>query len=297
MTMRGRLCLSPLPLSLGWALLLSLLAMPLAAETVREKEGRLIIEHWLKSKAVDAEMNYLSMQTVDPNGSTEERRILAVYRRDPSGASQYLLRLIAPEEVEGVTVVATREADGNVRQGIYLPTVGRLRPLSGEAQVGPFLGSDFSYEDLVEEIPSEQSYERLPDRFIHGSECYVVKATPRDPAKSAYGYREVYLDKHTFDLLRIDFFGPEGEFQKYFAAYDYDSPRIAGRGTRPHRAVMTDIKANTSTILTVVQSRIGQGIPPEIFTAESIENWSDEAIDAFIFDMFLEVRSSPLPLD
>lgn len=284
-----------------WRFLILILAAPLVLSAAPsrdvEKEGTMIIEHWMKSKAVDSELAYLHMQMLDESGETESRKFLAVYRREPDGGSQFLVRLTEPEEVKGVTLLAKKTAAGASQQSIYLPSIGTMRPLSGEAQSAPFLGSDFSYADLLEEIPSEQTYERLPDRFIHGSECYVVKATPRDPESSPYGHREIYLDKITFDLLRIDFFGPDDVFSKYLAAYEYNSPRIAGRSTRPHRAVMTDIESNTSTIMTVIQSRVNEGVPAEIFTAESIENWTDEAIEAFVFDKFMEVNDSPLELD
>ena len=296
-----RLVFSPLSLAGLYRLAFLTLAMTtFAANGPQEavKEGSMIIGHWMKTKSVDSEMAYIQMQTLSTAGTVDTKKLLAVYHRTPDGASHFMVRLIEPEDIKGVTVLARKSASGAVQQSAYLPAVGRLRPLSDDGQAAPFLGSDFSYEDFLEEIPEEQVYERKPDRFIHGAECFVVRATPKAAGASAYAYRELYIDRQTLDLLRVDFFDHQDAFIKFLAAYEYDSPRIAGRSTRPRRAVMTHLKNNTSTILTVIQSRVNtRDIKEDIFSAEHIENWSDEAVDAFIYDLFLEVSAQTLNLN
>lgn len=279
-------------------LLLTLALTAAQPPEVAQEEGSMIMQHWLKSKSVDSEMAFIRMQTLGASGAVETKKFLMVYHRRPDKQSHFMVRLMEPEDIKGVTVLAKKTASGEISQYSYLPAVGRLRPLSGDGQAAPFLGSDFSYEDFLEEIPEEQIYTRRPDKFVHGAECFVVRAKPKQTGASAYAYRDLYIDRKTFDMHRIDFFGAGGEFLKYFAAYDYDSPRIAGQSTRPRRAVMTHVRGNSSTILTVVQSRINAGnIDEAIFSAENIQNWSDKDLDSFIYDMFLEVSSGALDLE
>jgi hypothetical protein len=247
-----------------------------------------IVGRFIDAQSASSEMAFIRMEVLRAGERTDERRLLAVYEKGPGESLRSLIRVVRPEEVEGVTVLAVSDAEGVSEQSIYLPSIGRTRPLAGEAHAAPFLGSDFTYADLLDEIPGRQHYARRKDAFAMGAPCFVIRATPREEG-APYGHRDLYIEQKTFRLYRIDYYDQEGGLIKSLNCYDYESPRIFGDTTRPHRAVMSNAQAGTSTIFTVIAGRIGDDFDDAYFTPRFIENWTAEAVEEFLFQFTFEI--------
>ena len=250
-----------------------------------------IIHRFVQTQSSSAEMAFIRMQTLVKGERVDERRFLAVYQENDDGSADYMIRLVRPADVQGVSVVSAVDADGAISQSIFLPAVGKMRPLQGGAQAVPFLGSDFSYEDLLKEIPGTQTYAKREDAFVQGAPCQVVRATPLEE-NSQYGFRDLYLDQETSHLLRIDYYDENAELIKQLNCYGYQSPEIFGNSNRPHRTVMTNASKGTATVFTVIVGRLDERVPSEMFSADFIENWTPEAVEEFMFRLSFKVEGS-----
>ena len=175
----------------------------------KKPSGREIIDRYLETQEVDSELAFIRMVTYIPGGVTKKHRFLALSKKMEDGRDAYLMRMIGPEEFKGVTVFARYQGEGEADQYIYLPEVGRVTRLGGDSKSGAFLGSDFTFEDLLHEVPANFTYTRAADALTFGAEAYVVKAKPSgDDSGSIYVRRDLYIEKGTFNLLKVDFFGP-----------------------------------------------------------------------------------------
>ncbi len=254
-------------------------------------DGTKIIEKYVEAQEVDSELDYIKMSIISPGPTILERRFLAVYKTNPNGERFYLIRIIRPADVQGVTLLAKQDSGKEIEQHLYLPDVGEARKLRGKSQSGAFLGSDFTFQDLLRETPSNFRYERQDDAFVNGVECFKVKASPASTEEGGiYLYRNLYIDKVDFEMLQIDYYGPGKELVKTFNAFDYHSSKIKGKTTRPRRAVMEDKKNNSVTVFTVIEGRVNEKISNELFTPEKIENWTADEVDEFIYDYGFVVR-------
>ncbi len=265
---------------------ISLLAVSLAAmHHEKALTGAQIIDKYVEKQEVYSELDYIKMSIISPGPSVVERRVLAVYRKNPDGGRSYLIRIVRPAEVQGVTLLAVENKMKEIDQYLYLPDVGEARRLRGKSQSGSFLGSDFTFQDLLRETPSNFRYERLEDVFINGVECYSVKARSNSQEEgNTYQYRNMYIEKEEYDLLKIDYYGQSDELLKTFSAFDYHSPQIKGITTRPRRAVMENKSKNSITVFTVIEGRIDQEIPDNLFTPKKITTWTADEVEEFIYD-------------
>jgi len=270
------------------ALVLAILQLPAQGA---EPSGAELIEAFLADQNVSSEMAFVRMQFLQDGSRVDERRLLMLYQKNDDGSADYLVRMVRPKDVEGVTILATVDPDDGMEQSIFLPSIDQTRPLTGEAQFSPFLGSDFAYADLVQEIPGTQRYERLADDYAQGMLCHVVRATPVG-GDSAYGSRKLFLARGTNDLQRIEYFDGDGKLLKMLDCFDYESPEIHGTTIRPHRAVMSNPSKGTSTVFTVIVGRVGEKISPTVFETESVENWTSDEVDDFMFQLSLNVTGS-----
>jgi hypothetical protein len=247
-----------------------------------------IAARFVAAQTAESEMAFIRMEVMRQGEVVDERRLLALYERGPEEAGRYLVRVVRPQDVEGVTVLAKVEADGKTEQSIFLPTIGRMRPISGEAHATPFLGSEFSYSDLLNEIPGVQQYTRLEDATVQGAACYVIRAHIHSE-DAVYSYRDLYIEQETFRLHRIEYFNADGGLIKTLNCFDYGAAEIFGRTLRPHRSVMTNATTGSSTTFTVIAGRMGEDFEDALFTPAFVEAWTPDEVEDFMFQFELRL--------
>lgn len=174
-------------------------------------------------------------------------------------------------------------------QYLYLPAVGKARRLSSSAKSEPFLGSDFTIKDLLREAPDTQKYLRLSDSVSQDKSCFVVRAYEKESENAIYAYRDLYVTKDSFDLIQIDYYDLNEIMIKNFFAVDYRSDEVKGQTTRPRKAIMADRKTESTTTFTVIESRLNEPMPVEMFTPGFVEAWTPAEVDEFIFKLGFSV--------
>jgi hypothetical protein len=282
-----------LKLSAFFQILLLPLALLLSNEAQADDrpsgtDGKAIIKQFLEVQTPSSEMALVRMQRMYNGERRDDRRFLTLYQKEADNYNRYLLRVIRPKEAQGVTFLAVFDPEGQSTQSIYLPSIGKSRPLIAAAQATPFLGSDFNYVDLINEIPGTQKYSRLDDVTIRKMNCYAIRALPREEG-GPYLHRDLFIEKETYRLVRIDYYDVAGKPLKTLNAYDYDPTLIHGNSKRPHRLVMTHATKATETIFTVIVGRVGEKFDSKMFTPAFVEAWSEEEINDFMFQFELRV--------
>ncbi|WOO40340.1 outer membrane lipoprotein-sorting protein [Rubellicoccus peritrichatus] len=226
------------------------------------------------------ELEWIKMTVVDENGNTDVREMLSVIKPDADGNLRYMIRLLSPENVKGVTLLTLEKTDGEDEQWFYLPALGTPRKITGSQKSGYFLGSDFTYEDLNSENPEEHEYYRLMDDEVEGREVYAIMSAPAGlDVKTASGYanRLLYIDKETLEIAKMEFYD-EGKTEpsKIFEAEDFKGAQVDGPATRPGRVTMKNKEKKTHSIMTLVKSRLDTPVAEVFFDPEALKEWEPE---------------------
>lgn len=248
-----------------------------------------IIKRYTEGNSSKSEMAYVKMEVQSPGAAVTERRILLAYQKKGEAESMFM-RLLFPKEVEGVTLLATTSAAQELSYHFFLPTLGKMKQLTPEARQGAFLGSDYTFEDLLREVPEWHEYKRLPDDEVEGAACYVVRASEnRKEKESAYAHRDLFIEKSNFHLRKIAYYDTKESLVKLLTASGYDSKEVKGRTTRPRVAVMQSVESKSKTTFTVIEGRVDEEIEAEFFTPQKLENWPLLDVEEFIFDLGMTV--------
>jgi hypothetical protein len=249
-----------------------------------------IIKRYAEGNQSKSEMAYVKMVTESPEAPAVERRILLAYQKQGQGDAMFM-RLLHPKDVEGVTLLASTSANNELAYHFFLPALGKMKQLTPEARQGAFLGSDYSFEDLLQEVPEWHAYKRLPDEEVEGSACFVIRASEnRKEKESAYAYRDLFIEKTSFHLRKIAYYDAKDSLVKLLNASGYDSKEVKGRTTRPRTAVMQAVDTKSKTTFTVIEGRVDQDIDAELFTPKKLENWPLLDVEEFIFDLGMTVE-------
>lgn len=111
---------------------------------------------------------------------------------------------------------------------IYSPTTDRTVQISGHMLRQSVMGSDVSYEDMMNDVPLLNQYkaEVTAEEVIDGRKCYVVTLTAILPEVNYY-QQKMWVDVERYVPLKIDMFAKSGKLLKRSTLTDVK--KIQGR--------------------------------------------------------------------
>jgi len=151
----------------------------------------------------------------------------------------------------------------------YAPATDRIIQISGHMLRQSVMGSDLSYEDMMDDATLAEAYEATVtgEETIDERDCWLVSLTARSAAV-AYHARKLWVDKERSVPLRQDLFGKSGRLLKTMTMSDVRE--VEGRWF-PMRSHFRDVlKKGGGTEFVVVSILFDQEIPPHIFARASL---------------------------
>ena len=178
-----------------------------------------------------------------------------------------------PPTVRGTGLLMNAYFDGRENNmWIYLPAVRRIKRIALEDSGGGyFMGSDFTYNDLISNSYNKLVFDRLDDAVIQGKDCYVIKAwgaNSQDRQNHGYAYTLSYHRKDNYLLLRREFFDLSGALLKVYSIGEYLdlNPYIY-----PTEIFMENVQTGHKSILSVSDISTDE-IPARYFTTRYLQN-------------------------
>ncbi len=111
----------------------------------------------------------------------------------------------SPRDIKGTAFLSFTHALEADEQWLYLPALKRVKRISSSNKSGPFLGSEFAFEDLTSFELKKYKYNYLRDEMIDGIDFFVIEAFPQYD-HSGYVRNIVWIDKNRYIPLRIDYY-------------------------------------------------------------------------------------------
>ncbi len=238
-------------------------------------EGPAIIAEFASRYQVPHEMEELTVRLVGANGREELRRMRRYSRKFDNGEYRHLLVVDAPSSIAGTALLAWQEPGKPNRYWSHLPAEGKTRERIARRGGGRqyFMGTDLTYEDIAAEDQLNYRYTRQPDQQVHGIDVYVIRAEPASfkfAKESGYKYRDLFLRKDNYALLRIDYHDHRGRFIKRLDAHK--PPRELPSGSwRVDHFVLVNKAENHRTELIVEKRELEEiAVPAALFKVENL---------------------------
>ena len=152
---------------------------------------------------------------------------------------------------------------------IYLPSTDRTIKISGHMMRQSVMGSDLSYEDMMEDQDLQKIYDAqvVAEEVILERLCWILELTSKG-GDIAYHSRKIWVDKERFVSLREDRFARAGKLLKTFEVKEIS--RIQNRWV-PTRMVFKDVlKSGKGTEFILESLEFNADIPEHVFTKASL---------------------------
>jgi outer membrane lipoprotein-sorting protein len=175
------------------------------------------------------------------------------------------VRVLAPAKEAGI---------GSLRIGNemwnYLPAVERTIKIPPSMMLQPWMGSDFTNDDLVKQSSAIDDYSQkvLGQETVDGQPLYKVEALPKPDAAVVWG-RIVYWVRRDFIPVKQEYFSDRGELVRVMSFGDV---RAVGGRTIPTRWEMKPLsKPGNSTTILVKDATYNVRVDEEIFTQRNLQ--------------------------
>ncbi|MBL1275419.1 MAG: outer membrane lipoprotein-sorting protein [Ectothiorhodospiraceae bacterium] len=186
-------------------LLFSCLPFYAVAETAEEKGLAITIEADKRDTGWQDQTASLEMTLRNRHGQESKRKIRSKTLEVSGDGDKSMSIFDTPRDIKGTAFLSYTHALKADEQWLYLPALKRVKRISSNNKSGPFMGSEFSYEDLSSQEVEKYTYKLLREEIIDGRECFVIQRTP---AYKHSGYTKLvtWLDKSMYQPIKIEFY-------------------------------------------------------------------------------------------
>ena len=147
----------------------------------------------------------LQMILMNRNGD-EHTRTLRMKSLEVEGDGDKSLSIFDnPRDVKGTAFLSYTHALEADEQWLYLPALKRVKRISSSNKSGPFLGSEFAFEDLTSFEVKKYKYNYLGDDAFEGRDSFMVEAFPQYE-HSGYTRQIIWIDKERYIPVKIEFY-------------------------------------------------------------------------------------------
>ena len=110
----------------------------------------------------------------------ESRRKISSRQLEVEGDGDKTLSLFhEPRDVRGTAMLTFSHGLEPDDQWLYLPAIKRVKRISSRNKSGPFMGSEFSYEDLGSQEIEKYKYKFLKDDSLKKAKVWVLERIPK----------------------------------------------------------------------------------------------------------------------
>ena len=213
----------------------------------------------------------LTMTLADPRGreTTRELRIDTLEKEGAGNGDWSVTRFFSPPDVEGTALLSQARILESDNQWLYLPALRRTKRISSSNKSGPFVGSEFAFEDLTANELGKYEYVYLGTETLEdGTEVDKLQCTPRYD-RSGYTKLHCLFDTTTFQARRLEFFDRGGNLLKTLDLLDYR--QYESGYYRSHRQIMQNHLTGKSTTLVFGDFDFGVDLDRRDFEPAALE--------------------------
>jgi len=237
-----------------------LLGITISTICLSAQSGREILEK-VDDNTVVTTSRYDAKMVISLGGTIREKRFTGY----AEGKERAYMEFTYPARDEGTRFLKIED-----EMWMYLPSVEKATKIAGHMLRQSMMGSDFSYDDIVENESMIELYEVeiTGTDTVNTEECYVLKLTAKVPEITYYS-RRLWVDKERYVTLKAELYAKSGKLLKEITIREFKN---IGQYRFPTSIKMVNkIRRDTYTELILENVELDIEIPERIFSKAYLE--------------------------
>jgi len=153
---------------------------------------------------------------------------------------------------------------------MFFPDAEEIIKISGHMLNQGMMGSDFSYQDVMEsdKLTDLYDFKIIREEELDGRPCYVLEGIAREGVKVSYYRRVSWIEKERFIGLKEELYAQSGRILKETKVNKIEE--IEGRLIAVNSVMENKLRKDTYTQFIITQISFNPEIPEETFSLQNL---------------------------
>ena len=204
------------------------------------------------------------IMTIENSRGNQRVRKIKQFVKTVKNGEKKIMYFLSPADVKNTSFMTWSYDDASKSddQWIYLPALKKVKRISSDSKGDYFMGSDFTYDDLGDRHPLDDTHTILREEVINEKETIVIESVPKDE-EYMYARTVTWVVKDSWIGLKKEFYDEDDELLKILTVDDQQSFKDVIILTK---VKMKNVQRNQFTIMEFSDVQIDTGIPSNKFT-------------------------------
>lgn len=243
---------------------------PMDTSLSAEARGKAVAEEaYLRDRGFGDEEATLTMNLQDARGRERSRQMrFRTLERDNEG--DWMIAVFDnPADVRGTASLTHSKALEPDDQWLFLPATNRVRRIASNNKSTPFMGSEFSFEDLSDQQVEKYSYKYLREEACGELTCHVVEQYPAYE-HSGYSRLVMWYDNSEYRTHKVEYYDRRERLLKTLTMTEYS--QFLDKYWRPMHLEMLNHQTSNRTLLTYSGYKFRVGFSERDFDVNALRN-------------------------
>lgn len=189
---------------------------------------------------------------------------------EEGGEQMFFTYFVRPTDIKRTTFLVHKKINEDDYRRLYIPASDKVLAIAGSRKQDPFMGSDFSYEDVSGRHYTKDTHKLLGEETLNGKAVYVTEHTPKDK-EDKNSKIKAWIDKDILLPLKVEYYNKEGKIYRRYTSDKIE--KIKGFDIILKRTMESPLDG-TKTIMLVNPKKVefDVDIKKDIFSERSLKN-------------------------
>ena len=204
------------------------------------------------------------IMTIENSRGNQRVREIKQFVKSVKNGEKKIMFFLSPADVKNTSFMTWSydEKGKSDDQWIYLPALKKVKRISSDSKGDYFMGSDFTYDDLGDRHPMDDTHTILREEVVNGEETIVIESVPKDE-EYMYSRTVTWVVKDSWIGLKKEFYDEDDELLKILTV---EGQKSFGDVIILTKVKMNNVQRNQFTIMEFSDVQIDTGIPNNKFT-------------------------------
>lgn len=186
------------------------------------------------------------------------------------GEQLFFIYFTKPSDIKNTTFLVHKKINEDDIRRLYIPASDKVLAIAGSRKQDPFMGSDFSYEDISGRHFTVDNHQLLGEEIFNEDSVYVVESIPK-VKESKIAKIKSWILKSGYTPVKVEFYNHQGQIFKSYSGEK--SKTFQGIPTILKRT-MTSPLEGTKTVILLNPKKVNYnlGFSDDIFSERSLKN-------------------------
>ncbi|MGI4840740.1 MAG: outer membrane lipoprotein-sorting protein [Janthinobacterium lividum] len=230
---------------------------------------------FVSTKVLDSSTD-ATFTLTNANGEQRVRKTEGATRLQGDGSddnSRYV-KFVSPPDIKGTATLLVEHSGADDDMWVYLPALSKVRRLSASNKRDSFVGTDFSYGDIIGHNPAQWQQrlvrmEALPD----GTQAYVIESTPKTEKvgkDTGYSKMQSWVRADNFVAVKVEFADLNGQPIKRIVANQLQPVGNHGKW-QPMSSEAENLQTGHKTTIRFEHFVADQGVADQLFKPQALD--------------------------